>query len=354
METTIANYIGPKGSVSAGPKTAKLVFVGETLGEQEISAGIPFFGASGQELTRMLKQANIKRSEVFLTNVFNFRPQSGNLDGFLISPKAHPTDIPRLPTYRQGKLFHPKLAGELDRLKNELETIQPNLVVALGSVACWALLGSSGIGSLRGTIAESRMIPGLKVLPTYHPSAVLRDWSLRPIVIADLMKASREQAFPDIRRPKRNILVNPTLNELWAWMEAIPPDATLACDIETFKSMITMVGFACSPSEAAVVPFLTSEGNYWGSEADELEAWLFVKALLEGPWVKVFQNGLYDLQYLAVMGFRPTNLREDTMLYHHSLFPELQKGLGFLGSIYTNEVAWKLMRGNYDTNKRDE
>ena len=42
------------------------------------------------------------------------------------------------------------------------------------------------------------------------------------------------------------------------------------------------------------------------------------------------------------------------MLLHHSLFPELQKGLGFLGSIYTNEASWKLMRGQDDSNKKDE
>jgi hypothetical protein len=54
------------------------------------------------------------------------------------------------------------------------------------------------------------------------------------------------------------------------------------------------------------------------------------------------------------MGLRPANVAEDTMLLHHSLFPELPKGLGFLGSIYTNEASWKLMHGLTDTEKRDE
>jgi len=66
-----------------------------------------------------------------------------------------------------------------------------------------------------------------------------------------------------------------------------------------------------------------------------------------------YQNGLYDLQYILRMGLRPANCQADTMLLHHSLFPELQKGLGFLGSIYTNEASWKLMR-EQDSNKRDE
>ena len=70
---------------------------------------------------------------------------------------------------------------------------------------------------------------------------------------------------------------------------------------------------------------------------------------------KLFQNGMYDLQYLLKMGLRPKALAEDTMLMHHSMFPELQKGLGFLGSIYTNESSWKLMRRKRpDVEKSDE
>ncbi len=75
--------------------------------------------------------------------------------------------------------------------------------------------------------------------------------------------------------------------------------------------------------------------------------------VLEGPWPLLFQNGMYDLQYLYKMGFRPRACLEDTMLLHHSLFPELQKGLGFLGSVYSNEAAWKLMR-KQDSFKKDE
>jgi hypothetical protein len=55
------------------------------------------------------------------------------------------------------------------------------------------------------------------------------------------------------------------------------------------------------------------------------------------------------------MGFQINNMLHDTMLLHHSLFPEMLKGLGFLGSVYTNEQSWKLMsRPKTDTEKRDE
>ena len=78
--------------------------------------------------------------------------------------------------------------------------------------------------------------------------------------------------------------------------------------------------------------------------------------LLESVIPKVFQNGLFDMQYLARMGLQVRNALHDTMLLHHVLYPELQKGLGFLGSIYSNEPAWKLMRTHKGEEelKRDE
>ena len=82
-------------------------------------------------------------------------------------------------------------------------------------------------------------------------------------------------------------------------------------------------------------------------------AWNLVQALLASPVPKTFQNGLYDLSYLIRMGLVVKNCVDDTMLHHHALMPEMQKGLGFLGSVYTNEASWKLMRHN-ESNKRDE
>ncbi len=96
-------------------------------------------------------------------------------------------------------------------------------------------------------------------------------------------------------------------------------------------------------------------GSYWGDESHELRAWACVRALLESPIPKIFQNGLFDITYLSRLGFRPRNVKHDTMLLHHALFPEMQKGLGFLGSVYTNEAAWKLLRRRgHEELKRDE
>jgi hypothetical protein len=71
---------------------------------------------------------------------------------------------------------------------------------------------------------------------------------------------------------------------------------------------------------------------------------------------KTFQNGLYDISFLwRSYGLRVRNPEHDTMLLHHALQPESPKGLDFLGSVYTEEASWKLMRPRgKQTIKRDE
>lgn len=355
-ELTLDTYPGPLPPFarSLGPRNSpKIALVGEALGEQEDITGAPFSGASGQELTKMLREAGINRSECFLTNTFAFRPLKNNLDLFCVK-KAEAGHPYHMPLYSQGKYFHPKIFGELERLRTEIELVKPNLVIALGNAACWSMLSRAGISAIRGTTAISGLVPGQKVLPTFHPAYVLRNWAGRPIVLQDFHKAEREAQFPEIRRPERWILINPTLAEIAEWFSR--PTQIYSVDIETSMKQITMIGFARSISDSIVIPFIdkTKPGyNYWPTHSDERAAWKLVRAVLEGPIPLLWQNGVYDLQYLARMGFKPKNNLHDTMLLHHALYPEMKKGLGFLGSIYTNESSWKLMRHN-DSNKRDE
>ena len=328
---------------SSGPRSGvKLAIVGEVWGKQEALVGQPFIGSAGQDLTQLLKDTGIARSSCFFTNVFPLQPQNNDIESICV--KKAEAQAETLPL-RQGVYIHPHLLPEVERLKAELQTVQPNLTIALGSVASWALLSRPAITSVRGTIAHDTLGLGLKILPTYHPSAVLRNWALRVIVRADLLKAKRELEFPDIRRPERQVLINPTLEEIHEW--ARRPALAYAVDIETWKGQITMIGFARSASDAIVIPFVEPEFRdycYWREAPSETTAWLAVRDLLQSPIPKIFQNGLYDMGYLLRLGFRVNAATDDTMLMHHSLYPELQKGLGFLGSIYSNEASWKLMR----------
>lgn len=339
--------MAPAFAHTSGPRDASVVLVGEAWGEQEELTGFPFVGASGQELSRILLDAGLKRQDLLLTNVLAKRPPSNNLD-LLCGAKKDAGFNYALAPLRQGKYLMPEHLGELDRLEAELAAFPRTLVVALGATACWALLGRGAIGSLRGVVARGvGPASGLKVLPTYHPAAVLRNWALRVVVLQDLLKAKREAKFPEIRRPRREVLVDPTLSEIAEWYGSARDANLLACDIETMHKTISCVGFARDAHHAICIPFADDRypaRNYWPTVDDEVAAWEWVRALLALPVPKVFQNGVYDISYLWRMGMPVRNSLHDTMLLHHSLFPELQKSLGFMGSIYTNEASWKLMR----------
>lgn len=342
---------------STGPRDAKIVLVGEAFGEQEDLVGRPFIGTAGQELTRLLEEAKIDRKDCFLTNVLPLRPPSNNLD-FLCGPKKTVGKDYALKPLKQGKYLLPEFLPQLQRLKQEIELVNPNLVVALGNTACWAILGQAKIGALRGAVAYGTLCPSHKILPTYHPAAILYNWSNRPILVADLIKAEREMRFPEIIRPERYVLINPTFQEIWNWIaEHLINAEEISVDVETGGGMIKCIGFSPSAKYAMVIPFLDRgqpDGHYWRTLEEEIAAWKIVDYILSLPARKVFQNGLFDLQYIVPMSILPKNCEEDTMLLHHSIFPELPKGLGFLGSIYTNEPAWKLMREDKEEFKRDE
>lgn len=373
----------------AGPRNPKLLIIGEAWGENEYQTRQPFVGASGTELWRMLGEAIpdvypeqhaaslreaytlgnawIRNRKTWLdlagiafTNVLNLQPPANHLEA-LCSPKK---DLPAsygLPSVSQGLYLRPEYLPEVSRLLEEISVTKPNCILAAGNTACWALLRATNISAIRGTVTASVVEPVIKVIPAFHPAAILRQWNWRPITVADIIKAWREAEFPEIVRPERQVMINPTMDDLVNWRNWILDGAEpplLAVDIETQWGGIKCIGFAWNRSAAMAIPFLDQSKrpcHYWSTKEEELSAWMVVRDVLESNIPKLFQNGMYDLQYILRWGIRPRNLAHDTMLLHHSLYPEMRKGLGFLASIYSNESAWKLMgRPKADTVKRDE
>lgn len=331
-----------------------IMIIGEAWDKHDEEAGTPFAGPSGKLLYSLLRLVGINRDECYFTNVFNLRPMPTNDIGNLCGPKAE--GIPGRPYILKGKYVKNDYSHELKRLSQEIETQSPNVIIALGATPAWALLDTSGIKAIRGAPVQSGS--GYKVLPTYHPSAVLRDYKLKPIVMADLMKARRESTSPEVTRPVRHIWIEPTIADIKEFIDKhILPSPDLSIDIETKGDTITCIGFAPTKDIALVIPFFDPmvEGkNYWETKELEIEAWDLVRYLCGLDKKIVFQNGLYDMHFLwRTMGITVPHAAEDTMLLHHALQPEMEKGLGFLGTIYTDEASWKFMRKS-DTIKKED
>ncbi len=328
----------------------KIMIVGEAWDEASAAEHRPFLGASGWILDGMLSQVGLTRHDCHLTSVFNLRPMPSSDIKNLCGTKAE--GIAGLPALVKGKFVLKKYQPELDRLYGEIRKHNPHILVAAGATAAWALLKSTGIKAIRGSVALTH--PSLplerayKVLPTYNPAAVGRDWSQRPVVISDLDKAKRESATPEFCRPSRKLWLYPTLDDLARYeKEFIIPATQLGGDIETWGNQITCISFAPNPYSGIIIPFVSElrpGKNYWPTTAEELEAWNYVRrwcAMKPTTW----QNGMYDIQFLWRSYRIPVPLAaDDTMLLHHAWQPEMEKGLGFLASVYTDEVSWKFMR----------
>ena len=128
----------------------------------------------------------------------------------------------------------------------------------------------------------------------------------------------------------------------------------ITIDIETIDHQIACIGIGVSESRAICIPIFTSK-NYW-EEKDEIEIVSKIKYLLEGKGiVSVFQNGLYDCQYLSFFwGIKPWAVA-DTMIAHHVCFAGLRKSLDFMASLYCNNyVYWKDELKNYKDAPADD
>ena len=131
-----------------GAANARLMFVGEAPGADEDQQGVPFVGAAGQLLNRMLTNLGLRREEVYIANILKSRPP-GNRD-------PEPDEI----------------AACLPFLDKQIKAIRPRVIVILGRIAAHTLLGTKEpITRLRG---HWQKYHDIRVMPTFHPSYLLR------------------------------------------------------------------------------------------------------------------------------------------------------------------------------------
>lgn len=334
----------------SGPAPARIMIVGEAPGEQEMLKGIPFVGASGQELERMLKEAGIYMSQCFLTTVCRVRPPGNDITAFIAQKKSEITPAHQI--LRDKYVLAPIWEG-LELLKREIELVQPNVIIALGNVSMWALTGKWGITSWRGSMLQSDLKLSLdyapKVIPAYHPAAVLRQWNWRPMAVQDLRRAKSMSAVRELVRPDYSFIIRPdyatahtTLSMLLARAEQGP--LNLGNDIETRAGQIACIALAWSKTQAICIPLMCSEraAGYWTLEEEIQLSYLLFKLLTHPNCRSIGQNFIYDAQYYnRWLAFIPNVLR-DTMLSQHSMFSNMPKGLDVLSSMYCAYHAyWK-------------
>ncbi|MFI5337559.1 MAG: uracil-DNA glycosylase [Opitutales bacterium] len=175
---------GKQVVLGVGSLDAKIFFCGEAPGAEEEVQGEPFVGPAGQLLTRMIQGMGLRREDVYIGNIMNWRPEMPvNASGVQFGNRP--------PTPEE-------LAFCLPFLRAQLAIVQPQLIVALGATAAGGLLGAGtfkALGEIRG---RWHTFSGIPLMVTYHPSYILRNQSTRSkrMIWEDLLQVMERAGLP--------------------------------------------------------------------------------------------------------------------------------------------------------------
>lgn len=330
-----------------GKMDAKIAIVGDFTTNFDDRELRPFSGPPGTALEQCLQVAGILKAEVYLTNAIK-------------SKTSRPYKAANTEYFDDQKRKFTELGQEHAAiLRAEIEKIGANVIVTAGNAALSALTDFTSVAKYRGYVCASTKLSKVrKIIPTHSLASTLRgSYINRHMIVADLKKAKIEAAFPEIIRPERQLIYDySNVEEALQWLGYLNNCPELAFDIEVINYEVSAVSFSPAPNLAIVIPFGASEfkPNGW-TEDEELLLWRAVQTVLGNEKIrKVVQNGaIFDTHFLLTrVGVEIRGEICDTMIGHSCMYPELPKGLDFLGSIYCgaqeywkDSVKWNNIKG---------
>ena len=320
-----------------GDPSAKLAGCGEQPGIQEIRARPPrpFIGPAGQGLDECLAMVKIPRREIYLTNVIK------DLD----MPLAHYINLDT-----RGKWTVSAEGLEyITELGRELKALDLNVIVAFGNIALLALCNRVGITKWRGSVLESTLVPGLKVIPTFHPATFIPpkfNFLNKPVICEDLMRAKYESAFKEIRRSVRNVTTHPdfaqSINVLRNCYRLGRLGQLIGLDIEVINGEVDCIGISWSPTDSICIPFRGSHGDYFTVE-EELQLMRgFAYIIQDESIAKAGANFIFDTQFLLhKYGIQPRGSIHCTQIAQKISYPDFPAGLAAVTTMYTDIPYYK-------------
>lgn len=307
------------------------MIIGEAPGKTEESEGFPFTGPSGQFLWDICEEIGFSRSQVWVTNVYKYRPPYNSVR-------------------RIAEVCNPET--EIQNLWNEIESINPTCILALGDTAFRTLRGHPGITRWRGSILRTK--DGLrKLVATIHPANVVRQsyeeagkgfkmwpWIWRYIMKLDIQRAW-EEAHTNETVLKPTVHIARNSGDLYRFLSRNSHNKKMASDIESHNCIPMCFGIAFDRYEAMVCPLwnVLSGINISGiSTTEQIMMFdLIQKVILEKDLIG--QNYKYDQDKMEMIGFefkRRRPIWSDTLIKAHTLIPELPvKKMEMLQSLWT-------------------
>ena len=328
-------FVPGRGSVAS-----KIIIVGEAPAYNEIEQGQCFVGPTGRMLMEMLETVGINPNEVYFTNAVKY----------MLGPAMNAYKR-KIPPEERCLQIGQKWSDCQELLGNEITTLNPNIVIALGGTALQALTNKSfhQLRQWRGSV-----IPGMghKVIPTYHPAGLFHSkdaeehkYWIKGVIEFDLERAKKQSEFPEFRHPSRLLQVCNNTAEFSRFLREQEDEEFLSIDIEAKHCVPVCVGLAFTSHRSITIPLWgrTDIGKISDIDNTELvNLWMMLNKVLSDPrYKKVGQNFKYDEDKLRRLGFTIRNFFADTHLMSACVNPELQRDLAFLTSMYTEEPFYK-------------
>lgn len=332
-----------------GSATAKIMIIGEAPGPQENETGLCFIGPSGQLLFEMARAAGFHLDDVYLSNVRKHQPPYKIVNGKKVSDFY---------TMWPGE---DSLAQQIAFLNEEINAINPNILVFMGANAFESCTGNKNIFLYRGSLIRYN---GRKAIGTFHPARLLHSdggnfapyWQ-KSIIEFDLKRAFDESASKELELPHRVLQVCKSSLDLYRFIDESSKDSDgyVDEDIEASHCIPSCIALSFHPSRAMSVPLLPV---LYGmkltdmSIAELADCWIQIARInAESKWKKSGHNFKYDQDKIKHFGFKLDRLSFDTQLASHSICPELPQSLAFNTSIWTREPFYKEEGSEFDPKK---
>lgn len=320
----------------------KMLVIAEASGENEAREGLPLrpHAQSGSMFADALRQMNVSRADIAITNICRCRPPKDYWEG---APWQYSAALHCMESY----------------LAPAIEELKPRVILALGGTSMRALTISpkgkyGGIDYIRGYVQKGNGIAaGIPVIATYHPAHIRRGKpELTPLIHRDLRRAfliaigklKEDVHFTfDPSRIGLKYSLSPTLNEAWDWFHSIDPTLPIFFDIETPRSArededertsnsnrdINLIQFTQRTGEGIALPF-----------RDEYRD--VARGVMALPNLKVGHNNLvFDLEVMAHNDFIVNGECDDTMVMWGRYQPDLPANLQAVAGYFGFKFNWK-------------
>jgi uracil-DNA glycosylase family 4 len=322
-------FVPPTGELAK----SKVAFVGEQPGKMEVcrSPRRCFVGPAGRELTNNMHRVGLLRDSCYFTNVI--KDLDKKLYHYFTNKKNYTG-----PTKEGTKYYH--------ALEEELRSFD-GVIVAVGNVSLHALTGRYHVTKWRGSVLDSTLLPGRKVVPILHPATVLppKNVYLNRLLIQFDLEKVKKISEGDYKPTTHTFVMRPTFVrclEYLAKLEKAGLDGKIIYfDIEIHNEEVSCISFALDYSEGICIPFIDQNGDYFTMD-QELEIWKGIARILEHRDITACgQNVSFDSHFLLrKYGIKIHGLH-DTMIAQQIYLPDYPKGLDFITSVHTDMPYYK-------------